>query len=214
MKRLLHFGWHLLLVPAVAWPQAALYTSEPYWESPEPNTTRSVAVGDIDLDGDMDLVCGNSQQANTLFLNDGGTFGIVSAWLPVFVDRTRSMALGDIDGDGDLDLVCGNFGGVNTLYLNEGGTLSRVPADTLWTANTGESVALGDLDNDGDLDVVFGVPLFPNAIFMNDDGQFPDHPADRRPQRNPMRRAGGRERGRLPRSRRRQCGGGGKTTST
>jgi len=175
-SRLLLFGGHLLLVPAVALSQAEFFTSEPFWESPEPNRTRSVALGDIDLDGDIDLVCGNVQQANALFLNEGGTFGIVSAWFPATVDRTRSMALGDIDGDGDLDLVCGNFGGANTIYLNQGGMLGTVPADTLWTDNTAESVVLGDLDNDGDLDVVFGVPLFPNAIYMNDDGQFSDNP--------------------------------------
>lgn len=166
----------LVLVPALAWSQLVVFAPEPEWESPEPNTTRVVVVGDIDLDGDLDLVCGNSQQANTLFLNVGGTFGISSAWFPAAVDRTRSMALGDVDGDGDLDLVCGNFAGVNTLYLNEGGVLCTVPADTLSTANTGESVVLGDIDNDGDLDVVFGVPLFPNAVFLNNGGRFPGPP--------------------------------------
>jgi len=175
MKKLL-LGWHLLLVPAAALPQATYYATEPFWESPEPNRTRSVALGDIDLDGDIDLVCGNVQQANALFLNEGGTFGIVSAWDPIVVDRTRSIALGDLDGDGDLDVVCGNFGGVNTVYLNQGGAFGLVATDTLRTDNTGESVALGDVDNDGDLDVVFGIPLFPNAVYINDAGRFPDPP--------------------------------------
>jgi hypothetical protein len=176
MGRLLLLGGYFLLLPALAWPQSALYNSEPFWESPEPNTTRSVALGDIDLDGDVDLVCGNFQQANALFLNENGTFGIVSAWSPDAVERTRSVALGDLDGDGDLDVVCGNFGGMNTVYLNQGGVLGSVAADTLRTSNTAESLALGDLDNDGDLDVVFGIPLFPNAVYINDGGHFADPP--------------------------------------
>ncbi len=162
--------------PAVAGAQTAYFAPDPYWESPEPHATRSVALGDIDLDGDLDLVCGNSQQANTLFLNDDGTVGITSSWFPAGIDRTRNVALGDVDGDGYLDLICGNFGGANTLYLNQGGTLGQVPADTLWTSNTAESVALGDLDNDGDLDIVFGIPLFPSAIYFNQGGQFPGPP--------------------------------------
>ena len=166
----------VLAARADARAQTAFFAPDPHWESPEPSTTRSVAIGDIDLDGDLDLVCGNSQQANTLFLNDAGTIGTSSSWFPAGIDRTRNVALGDLDGDGYLDLICGNFGGGNTLYLNQHGALSPVPADTLWTSNTAESVALGDMDNDGDLDIVFGIPLFPTAIYYNDSGHFRDPP--------------------------------------
>jgi large repetitive protein len=155
--------------------QTAFFAPDPHWESPQPYTTRSVAIGDIDLDGDLDLVCGNSQ-ANTLFLNDAGTIGISSSWFPAGIDRTRNIALGDVDGDGYLDVICGNFDGANTLYLNDRGTLRALPADTLWTDNTAESVALGDMDNDGDLDIVFGIPLFPTAIYFNEGGLFPGPP--------------------------------------
>ncbi len=176
MKKLALLGALLLLVPGAARPQTTVFAPDAHWESPEPNRTRSIALGDIDLDGDVDLVCGNSQQANTIFLNDGGMFGFTSAWIPAVVDRTRSMALGDIDGDGDLDLVCGNFDGANTLYLNEGGMLARVPVDTLWTQNSAEGIALGDIDNDHDLDIVFGIPLFPDVVYINEGGRFPGPP--------------------------------------
>jgi hypothetical protein len=180
MNRLLSAGLYVLLVPVVAWSQE-YFTDDPPWESPEPNTTRSVALGDIDLDGDVDLVCGNSQQSNTLFLNEGGTFTVFSTWFPPS-ERTRSVALGDLDGDGDLDVVCGNSWdpiaayAPNTIYLNNAGVLSPMAADTLRTDSTGESVALGDIDNDGDLDIVFGIPFRPAAVFVNRGGRFPDPP--------------------------------------
>ncbi|MCP4540916.1 MAG: hypothetical protein GY832_27590, partial [Chloroflexi bacterium] len=83
--------------------------------------TYSVAWGDVDGDGDLDLAVGNIGQQNVVYLNDGdGTFDTTSYNFGPGSDGTRSVALGDVDGDGDLDLAVGNAGQQNVVYLNDG----------------------------------------------------------------------------------------------
>jgi hypothetical protein len=135
-----------------------------------------VAVGDVDGDGDLDLVCGNRGESNTLYQNTGGVFSLSAVWSSVPTNATSSVALGDIDGDGDLDLVCGNFEQANTLYENIGGTFSDQPVwssdSALWT----KAVALGDIDGDGDLDLVCGNTGQSNTIYENRDGVLSTSP--------------------------------------
>ncbi len=44
------------------------------WISPDEKTTYSVAWGDYDGDGDLDLAVGNYGQVNQLYRNEGGHF--------------------------------------------------------------------------------------------------------------------------------------------
>jgi hypothetical protein len=96
-----------------------LLQPSPVWSSGLTSKTTSVALGDVDGDGALDLVCGNNGQATTLYLNDEGALQLFPAWSSGPADNTRSVALGDIDRDGDLDLVCGNNGQSSKLYAGK-----------------------------------------------------------------------------------------------
>jgi len=87
----------------------------PIWSSGQANRTTDVALGDVDGDGDLDLICGNSGESTTLYENTDGIFASMPKWSSGQVNQTSGVALGDVDGDGDLDLVCGNYGESATL---------------------------------------------------------------------------------------------------
>ena len=78
--------------------------------------TYCVALGDMDGDGDCDLIAGTYNDAvNRLYLNNGTSDpfnGVTGSDITGDAHDTTSVALGDVDGDGDLDLVAGNAAGV------------------------------------------------------------------------------------------------------
>ncbi len=122
--------------------------------------TQDIEFGDIDADGDLDVVIAN-EDANRLLLNDGqGRFtdataqsiGIKAA------EETREADFGDVDGDGDLDLYFANVAWTglrpqDRLLLHKGdGTFEEaidwLPTMTMFSLD----VDFADLDGDGDLD--------------------------------------------------------------
>ncbi|MEM7200069.1 MAG: VCBS repeat-containing protein [Planctomycetota bacterium] len=133
----------------------------------------SVACGDVDADGDIDLVFGNNfGDQDRLYVNDGsGAFtDVTAAQLPADTARTQAVALCDLDLDGDLDLLLGTVG-QNRLYLNNGAgtfsdaTATRMPVD----GDACITMVTFDADGDGDLDAFFGNGGFPsqNRLYEN-----------------------------------------------
>ncbi|MCI0586799.1 MAG: VCBS repeat-containing protein [Planctomycetes bacterium] len=140
----------------------------------EPAT--DVAIGDVDGDGDLDVLVTNEYfRQSQLLLNDGtGAFTDSSATnLPVLLGSAEAVELGDVDADGDLDAFLGIVAGQDRLYLNDGlgfftdVTAGSLPATIDWTM----AVALGDVDGDGDLDAYLGntaaYPGGQNRLYLN-----------------------------------------------
>jgi len=167
------------LATLTARPQAAravetIYRDVPAWTSPAQDT-RGITLGDVDGDGDLDLIRACLNLPTTLTLNIGGVFASTPAWSGP-VEPTRCVALGDVDGDGDLDLVRGNnSGGGATLYLNSGGVFESAP---VWHGRDEQTraITLADMDGDGDLDLISGNLNPGSTVYRNVDGRFEADP--------------------------------------
>jgi hypothetical protein len=145
--------------------------------------SRSVSLGDLDGDGDLDAFIANGisergqAEANTVWLNDGHG---------VFSDSGQSLGnsaaldvdLGDLDGDGDLDAFIANGdpqrvrNEPNQVWLNDGQGFFNSNGQNLGNALS-QAVVLGDMDRDGDLDafIANGGPEIldgqPDEVWLN-----------------------------------------------
>jgi hypothetical protein len=142
----------------------------------------SVAWGDYDGDGDLDLLVTGVTSASAtgvavtrLYRNDGGAFTSVTHPFPNCY--LGGVAWGDYDNDGDLDVVITGTAGTGALvaglWRNDGGTFTDAGAN-LPGMDLGFA-AWGDYDNDGDLDLLFGGNSndgFITRIYRNDGGSL------------------------------------------
>ena len=119
---------------------------------------RKVAVGDIDNDGNIDIVSASSGDDKiSWYKNDGSanpTFDekVVST----NADGARSVFAADVDNDGDVDLISASFlDNKIALYKNNGGVNPIFMEEVISTnADGANSIFAADVDNDGDMDLI------------------------------------------------------------
>ena len=131
-------------------------------------STKAIAAGDWDKDGDLDLFIGAKNTpkkypyaANSYFLkNNGGTFS--DATQEIFAEdpnlgMVTDAEFADKDNDGDVDLlICGEWI-APTWLINEAGHFKKVETAGLSTLKGWwNSVEITDIDGDGILDILAG----------------------------------------------------------
>jgi hypothetical protein len=117
-----------------------------------------VAAGDLDNDGDLDLLLGNEDEPDTLLWNLGELRFRAEAFS---AGKTRDIKLVDVDGDGWLDAVLTRKAGALNYFRNLGPAEDGVGVTFQRQTLPGISAPAyatnwGDLDGDGDLDLVTG----------------------------------------------------------
>src|SRR5215213_8261326 len=136
----------------------------------------NVSMGDLDGDGDLDLVLAKGRHTPLLdrvLMNDGKGHFTASDLGPT-ADRTYTAALADLDGDGDLDVLTSNDTPDKKLvYLNDGKgrfTVAGTWGVPEWSTR---NAAVADLNGDGTLDVIAANRPGPSFVCLNQgNGRF------------------------------------------
>ncbi|RYY21031.1 MAG: hypothetical protein EOO36_01855 [Cytophagaceae bacterium] len=137
--------------------------------------TMGLTTGDLDGDGDQDVIVLTGSTKALILLNDGdGTcWGMEMVYPAVSIvslaPTLASLQLADVDNDDNLDLLVYNAQGVSISLNNGEGSFA--PATLLTTPASG-ALALADVDADGDLDMLTGNGGQVNVLTNNGLGSF------------------------------------------
>ena len=134
---------------------------------------RSVALADLDGDGNLDIITGNYKDDTvSLYFGDGtGLFGDKLKYL--VGDKPVSVAVGDVNGDGAPDVITANEGSNNVSVLLGWGNGMFRDQVRYSVGDAPSAVALGQINDDDDslLDIVVSNRLDNSvSVLLNNGG--------------------------------------------
>ncbi len=145
----------------------------------EGKETRSIAWGDYDADGFLDLYIGSNRNGNELYRNNEAK-GFIEVGVSLGVDvphvSTRQISWIDYDNNGTVDLFVADRVGANYLFKNEGGKFVDVSAKTaLDDKRPTVGACWFDYNADGLLDLFLtNQSGTADALYRNNGGIFED----------------------------------------
>lgn len=154
-----------------------------YWAKP-----KSVAVGDFNDDGTMDLALESDIDAyypNDVYVDAGIVQVLLSHGDRTFANpntvihlanASSSMAVADFNGDGDLDVVVGEFGTWVEVALGDGAGRFVANYTQSWVMDHVSSMAVGDVNGDGDADLAAAADTKVTVRLGNGVGTFEPPP--------------------------------------
>lgn len=143
---------------------APVWQRKTAWDAPDIGDYAAPELADIDGDGELDLVVGNSGGEVRVYRNTGTTVAPVWTRNTAWEIRTGSQyafpRVAYLDGDGDLDLLVGTRSNGVKAYNNTGTAFSpKWSYQSGWNApavGNRTTVAVADMDQDGDFDMMLG----------------------------------------------------------
>ncbi len=151
--------------------------------TPVAASPRSVATGDFNGDGKLDMVVTNASAATvSVFLGNGdGTFGsentfaVLSAGVQSSNGAFSGVATGDFNNDGKVDIAVSDGGsGKISILLNtsSGSTLSFASHVDYTVAASPTRIVLADFNHDGNLDLAVACNTTISLLLGSGSGTF------------------------------------------
>jgi uncharacterized repeat protein (TIGR01451 family) len=141
-------------------------TPQRIWTVSTAQPVNDVAAGDINSDGDLDVLVAQQNGPLLVYRNQAGTLDTTPSYTSTQIGDARSVAWYDFNRDHFMDFAVGYYGGPVQVYSNNGdNTFKAVFASTAVLSTT--SVAWGDANGDGYADLAVGtdgqgIRIYPN----------------------------------------------------
>ncbi|MEK7263930.1 MAG: FG-GAP-like repeat-containing protein [Bacteroidota bacterium] len=118
------------------------------------NAPRGITHGDIDNDGDEDLIVANNLGNSVSVVTNNGSGSFTETTVISIGNLTNDVAVDDMNGDGALDILVSIASTSSVLVYANNGTGGFPSSQSVSCGSTPDAITTGDFDGDGDIDFV------------------------------------------------------------